>query len=120
MFHTGVSYLSAYIKYFQRNIKNFKGNNEKYVYYFIKQFDLKRFSSGAGVPTLNRNFVHDEKVFSTSNIKEQKKIVDKVDLLVEKGNALERYYFSKLNSLDELKKSILQKAFSGELSGGLK
>ena len=36
-------------------VKDFKGNNPKYVYYFLKTLDFKRFNSGAGVPTLNRN-----------------------------------------------------------------
>jgi type I restriction enzyme S subunit len=36
-------------------VRDFKGNHPKYVYYFLKTLDLKRFNSGAGVPTLNRN-----------------------------------------------------------------
>jgi type I restriction enzyme S subunit len=36
-------------------VKDFKGNDPRYVYYFLKTLDLKRFNSGAGVPTLNRN-----------------------------------------------------------------
>lgn len=36
-------------------VKDFKGNYPKYVYYFLKTLDLRRFNSGAGVPTLNRN-----------------------------------------------------------------
>ena len=36
-------------------VKDFKGNDPKYVYYFLKTIDFKRFNSGAGVPTLNRN-----------------------------------------------------------------
>jgi len=36
-------------------VKDFKGNEPRYVYYFLKTLDLKRFNSGAGVPTLNRN-----------------------------------------------------------------
>jgi len=35
------------------------------------------------------------------------------------SNSLEKTYTDKLNSIDELKKSILQKAFSGELTQSL-
>jgi len=46
-------------KYWPHNtslwVKDFKGNQPKYVYYFLKVFGLERFNSGAGVPTLNRN-----------------------------------------------------------------
>lgn len=97
-------------------IKDFKGNFEEYVYYFIKQFDLKRFSSGAGVPTLNRNFVHDEIVFSTNNIETQKQIVNQLNDLKSETEAIKSHYQQKLDNLEDLKKSILQKAFSGELT----
>ena len=59
-------------------IKNFHGNDPRFVYYLLKQFDLQRFASGAGVPTLNRNFVHDEHV-SVPALQEQRRIVDILD-----------------------------------------
>lgn len=36
-------------------VKDFMGNEPRYVYYKLKTLNLKRFNSGAGVPTLNRN-----------------------------------------------------------------
>ena len=60
-------------------IKDFHGNDERYVFYLLQAFDLSRFSSGAGVPTLNRNHVHDELVRVTSDRAEQKRIVAKLD-----------------------------------------
>ena len=45
----------------------------------------------------------------------QKKIVDEIDILKEQTKQLEKHYNQKLKNLEELKKSILQKAFSGEL-----
>jgi len=36
-------------------VKDFIGNLPLYVYYFLKTLDLKKYNSGAGVPTLNRN-----------------------------------------------------------------
>ena len=50
---------------------------------------------------------------STSN---QQLIVSKLDSLKAKTTLLEKGYQEKLNSLEELKKSLLQKAFSGELT----
>ena len=43
-------------------VTDFKGNEPKYIYYFYDYFDLKRFGSGSGVPTLNRNDVHVKKI----------------------------------------------------------
>ena len=39
-------------------VKNFHGNDEKFVYYFFKAFDFKSYNSGSAQPSLNRNFVH--------------------------------------------------------------
>jgi type I restriction enzyme S subunit len=47
--------------------------------------------------------------------KEQIKIVQELDKLKEQTKQLENHYKQKLKNLEELKKSILQKAFSGEL-----
>jgi type I restriction enzyme S subunit len=36
-------------------VKDFKGNDAKFVYYCMKGLDFARFNAGSGVPTLNRN-----------------------------------------------------------------
>jgi len=48
-------------------------------------------------------------------IKEQKAIVLKLDKLSTETKKLESIYQQKINDLEELKKSVLQKAFNGEL-----
>ena len=53
---------------------------------------------------------------SYPSINEQKIIVNKIQRLDSKCKELEVIYKNKLNFIDELKKSILQKAFSGELT----
>ena len=54
--------------------------------------------------------------FPLPPIPEQQRIVASLDKLSEKVQQLEKGYQEKLDSLDELKKSFLQKAFSGELT----
>ena len=97
-------------------IKDFIGNNEKYIYYFLKSIDLKKYSSGAGVPTLNRNFVHKDEFLVVTNSLDQQRIASQLDQLQEQTNLLVTKYQQKLANLEELKKSILEKAFKGELS----
>lgn len=46
----------------------------------------------------------------------QKEMVEGLDYIYQKSKKLEKIYTDKLAALDELKKSILQKAFSGELT----
>ena len=50
------------------------------------------------------------------NLNEQKGIIERIDTLSVETNYLETIYQQKLNNLQELKQSILQKAFSGELT----
>jgi type I restriction enzyme S subunit len=39
--------------------KDIKGNNPRYIYYFLKTLGLERFDVGNSNPTLNRNHIHD-------------------------------------------------------------
>jgi type I restriction enzyme S subunit len=59
-------------------VKDFHGNDPRFVFHLLKDFDLQRFASGTGVPTLNRNFVHDEAV-SVPALPEQRRIVGILD-----------------------------------------
>ncbi|MCD0489964.1 restriction endonuclease subunit S [Pedobacter sp. MC2016-14] len=43
-------------------VKDFKGNNPKYIYYLLQTMNLENFNSGAGVPTLNQNHLHSQKI----------------------------------------------------------
>ena len=48
-------------------------------------------------------------------VQEQSKIVREIEAVLSQTEMLEGIYQHKIDDLDELKKSILQKAFSGEL-----
>lgn len=60
-------------------IKDFHGNDPSFIAYLLQSFDLNKYASGAGVPTLNRNHVHDEWVVIPVDIEEQKRIVAILD-----------------------------------------
>ncbi len=55
---------------------------------------------------------------SFPTLKEQQTIVRQLDALRAETQKLETVYQKKIDNLEELKKSILQKAFAGELRGG--
>jgi type I restriction enzyme S subunit len=97
-------------------VKDFHGNFPKYVFYLLKQFDLSRFASGAGVPTLNRNDVHDELVTVPISYEKQKEIVSQIDGVFEASKGIEQTYTAKLQDIGDLRQSLLQKAFAGELT----
>ncbi|MCB0113570.1 MAG: restriction endonuclease subunit S [Caldilineaceae bacterium] len=96
-------------------VKQFHGNSPRFVYRLLKHFDLKRFASGAGVPTLNRNFVHDELVTVPKSKTMQDRIAERLDEIEQETQRLETIYQRKLAALDELKQSLLHQAFAGDL-----
>ena len=56
-------------------VKDFKGNNPKFVYYFLKNFGTEASGGGSAVPTLNRNNLNVLDV-SIPDISSQNKIAD--------------------------------------------
>lgn len=85
----------------------------KFVYFLLSTLKITKLAKGVK-PGINRNDVYLLNVF-TPNLKEQKAIVKKLDTLSEQTKKLEVVYKKKLTDLEELKKSVLKKAFSGEL-----
>ena len=69
-------------------VKDFKNNDPKYVYYFLKTIDFKRYNSGAGVPTLNRNDLDTLKIKIHEKNEQLKiaKLLSNYDDLIENNN----------------------------------
>ncbi|WP_394181386.1 restriction endonuclease subunit S [Marinomonas posidonica] len=87
-------------------------------YQFISplvQSQIKDATYGAALMQINIRDFRKIKV-STPSIKVQKALVKKLDSIRPDLTRAEEIYKQKLLALDELKKSILQKAFSGELT----
>lgn len=76
-------------------IKDFRGNDEIFAFYFLHTFDFKGFNAGSAVPTLNRNHIHEISV-KIPPLPEQRAIAailssldDKIDLLHRQNKTLE-------------------------------
>jgi type I restriction enzyme S subunit len=82
----------------------------KLFYYFLRSITLKKL----GYARHYRLLIEKHVVYPKSLL-EQKKIVAKLDALSEQTKKLEGIYKQKLLDLEELKKSVLKKAFCGEL-----
>ena len=74
-----------------------------------------KFSSGAVHQTI---YFPEAKGFAIChpNTDTQKKIVALAEQVLEQANQLEAHYTAKLQDLDDLRQSLLQKAFAGELT----
>lgn len=69
-------------------VKDFKDNDTKFVYYFLQTMHLEEFNSGAGVPTLNQNHLHNIKL-NVPDLPTQERIADilsSYDDLIENNN----------------------------------
>lgn len=90
-------------------VTDFKGNNPKYVYYVYKYIGLSKFSSGSGVPTLNRNDVHVSKI-AIPPIEEQGcivKVLELWDSAIEKQSEL-------IEKLKLRKRALMQQLLTGK------
>jgi type I restriction enzyme S subunit len=93
----------------------------KFLYYQLRSPKLRRIimeSAHGANPTMKKINKQDVEGFDIiyPSTDEQQSIVRIFGKIKEKSEKLEAKYQMKLSTLDELKKSILQKAFSGELT----
>ena len=97
-------------KYWAHNttlwVTDFKNNYPKFIYYLFQTIPIKNYSAGTGVPTLNRNDLH-EHILNLPCLEEQKKIAEyfsSLDRIIDAENKM-------LENLRLMKKGLLQKLF---------
>ena len=86
-----------------------KDINAKFLYYWTKYVPLRNLGYARHYKLLSEKTIH------FPPLPEQQRIVAKLDKLQEQTKQLETIYTKKIKECDELKQSILQKAFRGEL-----
>ena len=93
--------------------------NKKFLFYwFVQNKTVKVINetcTGTRMPRANMKEVFDFKISFPKSLTTQKQIVSKLDALSDETKKLEKNYQRKIDDLDELKKSVLKKAFEGEL-----
>lgn len=91
--------------------------DKNYLYYYLQYYDYEQLLRGdvkVKGKTLNKEKLKNLTVQYPS-LPEQKRIVEKLDILQSKTQELEKIYTQKLADLEELKQSVLQQAFNGKL-----
>lgn len=94
-------------------IPDTKQISTEFLKYTIDNLVIQR--SGSAIPQLTVPMIKDYKI-PVPNIEEQELIIEKAETLKQQKENLESVYLQKIADLEELKKSILQKAFSGGLN----
>jgi len=100
-------------------IVNKKLADVDFVEYLLQSFkvNLQALSKGSAQENLNLG-TFKNKLFPFPSVDEQKNIVKQLNNLSAETKKLETIYQQKIEDLEELKKSILQKAFNGNLTTG--
>lgn len=88
---------------------------DKFNYYLCKNIDFASYNKGTTIPSLVKTDLQKIKVNFPKSLETQQKIVEKLDQLSAQTEMLQEKYAQKLANLEELKKSILEIAFKGEL-----
>ncbi|MBP7670739.1 restriction endonuclease subunit S [Candidatus Gracilibacteria bacterium] len=107
---------NAYQRTYVITIKDENRTLYRHLYYELLK-SLKEFKSksvGAGTKFLKIGMI-ENLMINLPPLHDQKRIVARLDELSAETKKLEAIYKQKLAAIEELKKSILQKAFSGEL-----
>lgn len=94
--------------------------DKEFFYWFLKTNNLKKFVEKSSKRAAGQDGVRKEVLYTYPTpippLSEQLHIVHNLVALSDKTKKLEAIYKQKINDLEELKKSILQKAFNGELT----
>ena len=88
-------------------VTDFHDNNPKFIHYLYQTIHIEQYSTGSGVPTLNRNYVHRHKTF-IPKLKEQNKIAAFLSLLDERIATQNKI----IEDLKKLKSAISKHLFS--------
>lgn len=92
-----------------------------YLYFFLSRNSFreegsKRMTGAVGHKRVSKEFIEEYLIAFPKSIKQQQTLVTIFNRLSSQTKKIEKTYQQKLDDLEELKKSILQKAFSGELT----
>jgi len=91
-----------------------------YLYYFLARESFRKdgakiMSGAVGHKRVSKEFIEGSILPFPKALSEQKSIVKKLDVLSAETKKLEAIYKQKLTNLEELKKSVLRRAFNGDL-----
>lgn len=88
---------------------------QRFVEFFLDSIPLDDYVTGAAQPKLNQKALNSIPIPIPDAMTEQQLAVDMLEGLADQCEELQRIYERKVASLDELKNSLLNQAFSGQL-----
>ena len=110
----------AYNVALMKAVPNEEQISKDFLYYFLKNREILRFvihasSRAAGQDGVNKDALENYPI-GLPTVDEQTAIVARLESIQLEAKSLEHHYRAKLADIDQLRQSLLQKAFAGELS----
>ena len=91
----------------------------QYLCHFLKSSHVRKElvdgGNGANIRSLNQGALSRLRINFPAELSEQKHIIEQLEIMQSETQRLESLYQRKIEALDELKQSLLQQAFSGQL-----
>lgn len=88
---------------------------QRFVEFYLESILLDEYITGAAQPKLNQKALNSIPIPIPAALNEQSEIVERIEIFQNETQRLESLYQHKLAALDDLKKSLLHQAFSGQL-----
>lgn len=92
-------------------VTNFCDNNPLFIFYLFHLVDWKNYMSGSGVPTLNRNDVHEKIMFIPIDVREQQAIAQILTDMDDEISALQK----KLDKVRRIKQGMMAELLTGRI-----
>lgn len=92
-------------------VTNFCDNNPLFIFYLFHLVDWKNYMSGSGVPTLNRNDIHEKIMFIPIDVREQQAIAQILTDMDNEISALQK----KLDKLRRIKQGMMAELLTGRI-----
>jgi type I restriction enzyme S subunit len=95
-------------------VKEFRGNDPRFVFHKLSSMDLASFDTGTANPTINRNLIHPVLVAWPSRT-EQSAIADHIDKETVKMDALVAKVWTAIERLQEYRTALISAAVTGQI-----
>jgi type I restriction enzyme S subunit len=88
---------------------------QRFVEFFLESIPLDEYITGAAQPKLNQRALNSILIPVPEAVGEQLEVVNRIQAIAEQADSLCLTYQRQISCLDELKQSLLHRAFNGEL-----
>ena len=87
----------------------------KFLYYSLCNANINQYATGAAQPGISVKNINERLFLAIPSLAEQKRVANQLDQIKQQTDTLQDNYQKTLSLCEDLKQSLLRKAFNGEL-----